>query len=54
MLVTSTVRQVYEAAHAEGLGDLDMAAVTRLYERWTGVTVRGKAAEGEGQAPRGG
>jgi 3-hydroxyisobutyrate dehydrogenase len=52
MLVTSTVRQVYEAAHAEGLGDLDMAAVTRLYEHWTGVTVRGRASEGPGHAHR--
>ncbi len=41
MLVTSTVRQVYEAAHAQGFGALDMAAVTKLYEHWTGVTVRG-------------
>ncbi len=46
MLVTSTVRQVYEAAHAQGLGQLDMAAVTALYEQWTGVTVRGPAAKG--------
>src|SRR3990170_397998 len=37
MLVTSTVRQVYEAAHAQGLGQLDMAGVTKLYEQWTGV-----------------
>lgn len=42
MLVTATVRQVYEAAHAQGLGDLDMAGITRLYEQWTGVSVRGK------------
>jgi 3-hydroxyisobutyrate dehydrogenase-like beta-hydroxyacid dehydrogenase len=41
MFVTSTVRQVYEAAHAQGLGQLDMAAVTKLYEQWTGVKVRG-------------
>jgi len=41
MLVASTVRQVYEAAHAQGFGQLDMAAVTKLYEHWTGVTVRG-------------
>jgi 3-hydroxyisobutyrate dehydrogenase len=40
MLVTSMVRQVYEAAHAQGLGDLDMAAVTELYEQWTGAKVR--------------
>jgi 3-hydroxyisobutyrate dehydrogenase len=46
MLVASTVRQVYEAAHAQGLGHLDMAAVTKLYEQWTGVSVRGKAAGG--------
>ena len=42
MLVTSTVRQVYEAAHAQGFGQLDMAAVTKLYEHWAGVTVRAK------------
>jgi len=44
MLVASTVRQVYEAAHAQGFGQLDMAAVTKLYEHWTGVTVRGDGA----------
>jgi 3-hydroxyisobutyrate dehydrogenase len=44
MLVASTVRQVYEAAHARGFGQLDMAGVTRLYEEWAGVTVRGKTA----------
>jgi 3-hydroxyisobutyrate dehydrogenase-like beta-hydroxyacid dehydrogenase len=44
MLVASTVRQVYEAAAAQGLGGLDMAAVTSLYEQWTGVKVRGPAA----------
>jgi 3-hydroxyisobutyrate dehydrogenase-like beta-hydroxyacid dehydrogenase len=44
MFVASTVRQVYEAAHAEGFGQLDMAAVTKLYEHWTGVTVRGAGA----------
>jgi len=43
MFVASTVRQVYEAAHAEGFGQLDMAAVTKLYEHWTGVTVRAAA-----------
>ena len=44
MLVASTVRQVYEAAAAQGLGGLDMAAVTSLYEQWAGVKVRGAAA----------
>jgi 3-hydroxyisobutyrate dehydrogenase-like beta-hydroxyacid dehydrogenase len=44
MLVTSTVRQVYEAAHAQGLGGLDMAAVTALYEQWTDVKVRSSGA----------
>ncbi|MGH7348691.1 MAG: NAD(P)-dependent oxidoreductase, partial [Candidatus Rokuibacteriota bacterium] len=39
--LASAVRQVYEAAHAQGFGQLDMAGVTRLYEQWTGVTVRG-------------
>jgi 3-hydroxyisobutyrate dehydrogenase-like beta-hydroxyacid dehydrogenase len=47
MFVGSTVRQVYEAAYAHGLGDLDMAGVTKLYEHWTGVTVRGAAARGK-------
>jgi len=42
MPVASAVRQVYEAAHAQGFGQLDMAAVTKLYEHWTGVTVRAK------------
>jgi len=36
MPVAATVRQMYEAAHAQGLGALDMAAVTSLYEQWTG------------------
>src|SRR6266508_5194262 len=47
MPVTSAVRQAYEAAHAEGFGNLDMAGVTKLYEQWTGVTVRGSAARGK-------
>ncbi|HZP39382.1 MAG TPA: NAD(P)-dependent oxidoreductase [Methylomirabilota bacterium] len=42
--LASAVRQVYEAAHAQGFGGLDMAGVTRLYEQWTGVAVRGGAA----------
>ena len=43
MPVAAVVRQIYEAAHAEGFGALDMAGITRLYEQWTGVTVRSKA-----------
>ncbi len=50
MPVASAVRQAYEAAHAQGFGQLDMAAVTRLYEQWAGVTVRGPAAR-EGGKP---
>src|SRR5713101_7947637 len=42
MPVAATIRQMYEAAHAQGLGALDMAAVTSLYEQWTGVQVRKK------------
>jgi 3-hydroxyisobutyrate dehydrogenase-like beta-hydroxyacid dehydrogenase len=42
MIVASAVRQVYEAAAAQGLANQDMAAVTRLYEEWAGVEVRGK------------
>ncbi|HXU88494.1 MAG TPA: NAD(P)-dependent oxidoreductase [Methylomirabilota bacterium] len=42
MLTASTVRQVYEAAAAQGLDTLDMAAVTTLYEQWAAVTVRAK------------
>jgi 3-hydroxyisobutyrate dehydrogenase-like beta-hydroxyacid dehydrogenase len=45
MLATSTVRQVYEAAAAQGLDTLDMAGVTKLYEQWAGVTVRAKHEE---------
>jgi 3-hydroxyisobutyrate dehydrogenase len=44
--LTAMVRQVYEAAHAQGFGQLDMAGVTRLYEQWGGVAVRGRAAKG--------
>ena len=40
MHVASAVKQVYETAMADGLGNLDMAAVTKLYEAWTGVQVR--------------
>jgi len=40
MPVTSAVRQAYETAHAEGFGNLDMAGVIALYEKWAGVTVR--------------
>jgi len=43
--LASAVRQVYEAANAQGFGGLDMAGVTRLYEQWTGVAVRGDAAK---------
>ncbi len=42
MLTASTVRQVYEAAAAQGLDTLDMAAVTTLYEQWAAVKVRAK------------
>jgi 3-hydroxyisobutyrate dehydrogenase len=42
MLATSTVRQIYEAAAAQGLDTLDMAAVTKLYEQWAGIAVRAK------------
>ncbi len=42
MLATSIVRQVYEAAAAQGLDTLDMAGVTKLYEQWAGVEVRAK------------
>jgi 3-hydroxyisobutyrate dehydrogenase len=44
MLATSTVRQIYEAAAAQGLDNLDMAGVTTLYEQWAGVTVRATRA----------
>ena len=43
--LASAVRQVYEAANAQGFGGLDMVGVTRLYEQWTGVAVRGDAAK---------
>jgi 3-hydroxyisobutyrate dehydrogenase len=41
MPTAAAVRQVYEAANAAGHGNLDMAGVTRLYENWAGVEVRG-------------
>jgi 3-hydroxyisobutyrate dehydrogenase len=40
MLATSIVRQIYEAAAAQGLDNADMAGVTKLYEQWAGVEVR--------------
>jgi 3-hydroxyisobutyrate dehydrogenase len=43
MHVASAVKQVYETAMADGMGQLDMAAVTKLYEAWTGVEVRSGA-----------
>ena len=47
MLATSTVRQIYEAAAAQGLDTLDMAGVTTLYEQWAGVKVRTKRDDKE-------
>ena len=44
MHATSAVRQVYETAMADGMANLDMAAVTKLYEAWAGVKVRGAGA----------
>lgn len=48
MLATSTVRQIYETAAAQGLDTLDMAGVTTLYEQWAGVKVRAKQEDKEG------
>lgn len=42
MPAAGAVKQVYEAARAAGLANQDMAAVTKLYEAWTGVEVRTK------------
>ena len=42
MPAAGAVKQVYEAARAAGLGGEDMAAVTKLYEGWTGIKVRRK------------
>ena len=47
MLATSTVRQIYEAAAAQGLDNVDMAGVTTLYEQWAGVKVRAKQDDKE-------
>ncbi|MBI1733938.1 MAG: NAD(P)-dependent oxidoreductase [Candidatus Rokubacteria bacterium] len=47
MLATSAVRQIYEAAAAQGLDNVDMAGVTKLYEQWAGVTVRAKQDDKE-------
>ena len=48
MHATSAVRQVYETAMADGMANLDMAAVTKLYEAWAGVKVRGAGAKDGG------
>ena len=42
MRATATVRQVYEAAAAQGLDRLDMAGVIKIYEQGAGVQVRAK------------
>jgi 3-hydroxyisobutyrate dehydrogenase len=42
MHAAAAIKQVYEAARAEGLGNQDMAAVTKVYEAWAGVEVRAK------------
>jgi 3-hydroxyisobutyrate dehydrogenase len=47
MLATSIVRQIYEAAAAQGLDNVDMAGVTTLYEQWAGVQVRAKRDDKE-------
>jgi 3-hydroxyisobutyrate dehydrogenase-like beta-hydroxyacid dehydrogenase len=47
MLATAAVRQIYEAAAAQGLDTVDMAGVTKLYEQWAGVTVRAKRNDKE-------
>ena len=47
MLATSSVRQIYEAAAAQGLDNVDMAGVTTLYEQWAGVKVRAKQDDKE-------
>ena len=47
MLATSTVRQIYEAAAAQGLDNVDMAGVTTLFEQWAGVKVRAKRDDKE-------
>lgn len=44
MMATSVIRQVYEAAKASGLNNEDMAAVTKVYEGWANVRVRGEKA----------
>jgi 3-hydroxyisobutyrate dehydrogenase len=44
MPAAGAVKQVYEAARAAGLAGEDMAAVTKLYEGWTGAKVRAKKA----------
>ncbi len=42
MIATSVVHQIYQAAAAQGMDNLDMAGVTKLYEQWAGVEVRAK------------
>lgn len=47
MPATAAVRQIYEAAAAQGLDNTDMAGVTQLYEQWAGVKVRANREEKE-------
>ncbi len=46
MLATGVVHQIYQAAAAAGMDNLDMAGITKLYEQWAGVEVRKKKHTG--------
>jgi len=45
MPVAAAVLQVYEAARAQGLANLDMGGVTTMYEKWAGVEVRSRGGQ---------
>lgn len=41
LVMGNMAQQIYEMAKAEGLGQKDISSVINLYEKWSGVAVRG-------------
>ena len=41
LVMGNMAQQIYEMAKAEGLGQKDISSVINLYEKWSGVEVRG-------------
>ncbi|AEE90599.1 2-(hydroxymethyl)glutarate dehydrogenase [Tepidanaerobacter acetatoxydans Re1] len=40
LVMGNMAQQIYEMAKAEGLGQKDISSVVKLYEKWSGITVR--------------